>query len=157
MLAGELAAFLEGGCALIVGTVGADGAPHAGRGWGLEVVDGPSGRIRLLLDAADTATLANLDGDAAVAVTGADVRTLHSRQLKGRALGTEPASGADRARAARFCDAMFADIEATDRQPRDLLDQIVPAAYVAVTVAVDAVYDQTPGPGAGAVIPEGAA
>ena len=101
VLSDELAAFLEGGCALIVGTVGADGRPHAGRAWGIEVLDAEAGRLRLLLDAADGPTLANLAGDdPRLACTGADVRTLHSRQLKGRSLGTEPATGADRARAA---------------------------------------------------------
>ncbi len=80
------------------------------------------------------------------------MRTLHSRQLKGRVEAIEPATGADRARAARYCDAFFADIEATDGEPRELLDQIVPAAYVACTVTVDALYDQTPGPGAGAAV-----
>jgi hypothetical protein len=153
VLSDELAAFLEGGCALIVGTVGSDGRPHSGRAWGIEVLDAEAGRLRLLLDAADGPTLANLAGeDPRLACTGADVRTLHSRQLKGRSLGTEPAAGADRARAARYCAAFFADIEATDGQPRELLEQIVPAAYVACTVQVDALYDQTPGPGAGAAV-----
>lgn len=153
VLSAELAAFLEGGCALIVGTVGPDTAPHAGRAWGIEVLDAETGRLRLLLDGADAATLANLAGqDPRIACTGADVRTLHSRQLKGRVEAIAPATGADRARAARYCDAFFADIEATDGEPRELLDQIVPAAYVACTVTVEALYDQTPGPGAGAAV-----
>lgn len=153
MLSAELVAFLEGGCSLIVGTVGTDGRPHAGRAWGIEVLDAESGRLRLLLDAADGTTLANLGGEGArLACTGADVRTLHSRQVKGRSEGTEPATGADRARAARYCDAFFADIEATDGEPRELLDQIVPAAYVACTVTAEAIFDQTPGPGAGACV-----
>ena len=84
------------------------------------------------------------------------MRTLHSRQLKGRAEAIGPATGADRARAARYCAAFFADIEATDGQPRELLDQIVPAAYVACTVTVEALFDQTPGPGAGAAVGAGA-
>jgi hypothetical protein len=148
----ETAAFLESGCALIVGTVGRDASPHAGRAWGLEVVDAASGRVRILLDAADARTLADLVDDPRLAVTGADVRTLHSRQIKGRALGTEPAGGVDRARAARYCAAFFGDVEATDREPRALLEQLVPAAYVVCTVEVDAVYDQSPGPGAGAEV-----
>ena len=153
MLSAELAAFFEGDCSLIVGTVGPDGAPHAGRAWGIEVLDADTGRLRLLLDAADGTTLANLAGAApAIACTGADVRTLHSRQLKGRAEAIEAATGGDRARAARYCDAFSADIDATDGHPRELLDQIVPASYVACTVTVEALYDQTPGPGAGAAV-----
>ena len=35
----ETRAFLESGCGLLVGTVGADGEPHAGRGWGMDVLE----------------------------------------------------------------------------------------------------------------------
>ena len=63
MFSEEMVAFLESGCSLILGTVGADGAPHAGRGWGLDVVDPATGRVRLLLDAADAGTLADLSAD----------------------------------------------------------------------------------------------
>src|SRR5688572_10016749 len=54
----EMTAFLQSGCSLIVGTVGPDGEPHAGRAWGLDVLD-PRGRVQLLLDAADERTLAH--------------------------------------------------------------------------------------------------
>ena len=156
MLSAELVEFLEGGCSQIVATVDAAGDAHAGRAWGIEVLDAVAGRLRLLLDAADARTLANLAGpDPRLACTGADVRTLHSRQVKGRASGVEPATGADRARAARYCDEFFTDIEETDGEPRALLDQIVPAAYVVCTMVVEAVYDQTPGPGAGAALRAG--
>ena len=37
--------FLHGGCSLLVGSVNADGRPHAGRGWGLTVVD--RGRVHV--------------------------------------------------------------------------------------------------------------
>ena len=53
----ETRAFLESGCGLLVATVSADGAPHAARGWGLDVLDvGPPARLRLLLDADDERT-----------------------------------------------------------------------------------------------------
>ena len=85
-------------------------------------------------------------------MTGADVRTLHSRQLKGEVTAVEPARGEDRARSGRYQDAFFTDIEETDGQPRVLLEQIVPAAYLVATIEVEAVFDQTPGPRAGAVV-----
>lgn len=145
-------AFLESGCGLLVGTVAADGAPHAGRGWGLDVLDAGAGRLRLLLDAADEVTLANGAGSGAVAVTAAEVRTLRSLQLKGRVVGIVEAEGTDRARAARYCDELWTAVEETDGEPRELLEQLTPAAYRVALVEVTALFDQTPGPAAGASV-----
>jgi hypothetical protein len=148
----ETVTFLESGCALIVGTVNTDGAPLASRGWGLSVPTDTPSPIRLLLDADDEPTLANLPG--AVALTGVDVRVLHSVQLKGRVVAIEPATARDRERAANFCDDFFGAIEETDGTPRWKPDRLVPSDYVAALVDVDEVYDQTPGPGAGATLEE---
>jgi hypothetical protein len=147
--------FLESGCALIVGTVSADGEPHANRGWGLTVLPGDGNHVRLLLDADDQRALADLARAGAIAITGADVRTLRSVQLKGRFVGSEAADENDRERARRFCDGFFGDVVVTDGTPRELLERLVPDDYVACTIAVDEVYDQTPGPGAGAPLAQG--
>jgi hypothetical protein len=147
-----LSTFLQGGCALIVGTVNDAREPHATRGWGLEVVGGVGRVIRLLLDASDVRCIDDLSSVGLVAVTGADVRTLRSVQVKGRALGIEPSSADDRRRARRFCVAFFLDIVETDGTPIELLERLVPAEYVVCAVEVDELYDQTPGPGAGAPI-----
>jgi hypothetical protein len=149
--------FLESGCALIVGTVNADGEPHANRGWGLTVLPGDGDHIRLLLDADDPRALADLTAAGAIAITGADVRTLQSVQLKGRFVGSEPADDDDRARVRRFCDGFFGDVVAVDGTPRELLERLVPDDYVACTIAIGEVYDQTPGPGAGAPLAQGTA
>ena len=151
-----LVTFLESGCSTIVGTVGPDGEPHASRGWGISVGGGDETTVRLVVDAADTVGLRHLADRGAIALTGGDVRTLHSVQLKGRSLGVEPATDADRARARRYCDEFFADIAQTDGTERDLLERLVPADYAVCLVAVDEVFDQTPGPGAGAPLAAGA-
>lgn len=148
--------FAERGCALIIGTVGADGAPHAARAWGLTLGSGTQGPIRLLLSADDPVTHANLRRADAhggrIAITGADVVTLRSFQLKGRVTAWEPAGPDDEARAERYLDEFFADIEQTDGTSRRLLERLRPAGYVACTVEVDESFDQTPGPGAGAPV-----
>ena len=56
-----------------------------------------------------------------IAVTGADVRTLRSVQLKGTAHDLEPATAADLERSAAFCDAFFADVAATDGIGHELM------------------------------------
>ena len=49
-------ALAERGCALVVGTVGRDGSPHAGRGWGLTLTPASPSPVRLLLDAGEFVT-----------------------------------------------------------------------------------------------------
>lgn len=127
-----------------------EGEPHASRGWGLDVLDDREvATVRVLLDANDAVGLANLADGGAVAITAADIRTLRSIQLKGRAVGTGRAAAGDAERADRYCEAFMADIMDTDGTPRELLERIVPAAYLPCTVVVHEQFVQTPGPGAG--------
>jgi hypothetical protein len=147
----EQTTFLESGCSLILGTVLPDGEPHAGRGWGLDIQP-DTDQVRLLLDAEDSPTVARAAAGGAIAITAADVRTLRSMQLKGRVLSVEVASPEDAARAVRFCEEFFTDIAETDGTPRERTERLVPVGYMACTVAVGHVFDQTPGPGAGALL-----
>ncbi|MBV8951966.1 MAG: hypothetical protein JOZ99_13900 [Actinobacteria bacterium] len=111
-----------------------------------------------MLDGRDELVLDDLmrDGSGhggAVAVTVADVRTLRAVQLKGHALRLEPATPVDVERAARFCDEFITDVSTNDGTPRALLERLVPGRYVACVVAVDGLFDQTPGPRAGVPLP----
>lgn len=151
MLDHETAALLGGGCALIVAAVDADGGPHALRGWGVHVVGDDPLVLHVLLDAHERDAIGHLDRSRPVAVTAADVRTLRSVQLKGRSGGIEPATADDAGRLARYVDAFFGDIEATDGTPRSVLSRLLPdpAELVRLAVEVDDRFDQTPGPSAG--------
>jgi len=151
LLSAETKDFLESGCALIIATVSSIGEPFASRGWGLDVLDG-DGHVRLLLEAADTRVVENLVDTGRIAITAAHVPTLHSMQLKGHFVRTLPVDDRDRQKAARYCDAFFADIEATDGTPRRLLERLRPEDYVACELVIEEFSDQTPGPGAGASI-----
>jgi hypothetical protein len=152
VLAPETTAFLEGGCSLIVGTVGADGAPTAARGWGLTVLAREQAECRLLLDATATRTQDDLRATGVIAVTAADVPTLHALQLKGRVSELGPGTAADSERAAQFAAAFFRDVHETDGTELAVLQQLFPDEFVAVVVQFAEVYDQTPGPHAGAAI-----
>jgi len=151
----ETTAFLMSGCALIIGTVRADGEPHAGRGWGLDVVvdAGDRAEVRLLLDADDLTTIELAAADGAMAITAANVRTLRSVQMKGRSLGLAAPAAGDDERARRYVDQFFTDIEDTDGTSPELLAAFEPSGFVACNVEIVERYDQTPGPGAGAPIP----
>jgi hypothetical protein len=152
MLDAATVAFLEGGCALVVGTVGEAGEPFVSRGWGLTILGDDPPTARLLLAAGDTRTLAHVAEGGRIAVTGTDVPTLRSRQVKGHGIGVEPATDGDRARARRFLDEFTRDVHDTEGTPRRLLDRLAPPDYAACTIVIDEVYDQTPGPGAGAPV-----
>ncbi len=148
MIDEALRAFLERGCALIVGTASPDGAPHAQRAWGCSVV-GPD-RVRLLLDSSDDVLREQLAGGGRIAVTSADVRDLRSVQLKGTVttLEDEP-TPADLDRCAIHNEELFDDIEVSDHYPRVLVERMIPRGYMVAVVVVEELYDQTPGPSAG--------
>jgi len=151
----ETTAFLEGGPALIVGTVDGDGAPTATRAWGLTVLSASDGECRLLLDRSAERALANLAATRVIAVTCADVPSFYSVQLKGELLRLEPATEADRERSGAYVDAFFGDIVRTDGSDLTSLHQMRPNEIVASVVRFDDIFDQTPGPGAGAALPAG--
>jgi hypothetical protein len=147
----DLVDFIESGCATIVGFVTVEGAPFATRAWGTSVVDVDPPRVRLLLGAGALATAGRSGSEPFdIAFTGGDVRTLRSVQVKGTARDLEPAAAADLDRARAYCDAFFDAVCEADGTPRPLMERLAPVDLVACTVDVDEVYDQTPGPGAGA-------
>ena len=156
MLAPETIAFLEGGCGVIVGTVGADGAPHVSRGWGITVTSTDPPEVRLLLDADDTVAAEYLAATGTVAVTAGDVRTLHATQFKGQVSAVEPATADDRDRAARYADEFFGNINAVDGTPLELINTLRAHDYFACTIRVAEMYDQSPGPSAGTRLSEAA-
>ena len=81
------------------------------------------------------------------------MKTLRSIQLKGTVLAIEPGTDADRARAERYADEFFGEVGKVDGTPRELLQQLMARDFVACTVHIVELYDQTPGPGAGASMP----
>jgi hypothetical protein len=147
----ELKAFLESGCATIVGLVTRNGDPFATRGWGSEI-DAARATVRVLVGAGALAAAGRATGEEpfAIALTGGHIVTLRSVQAKGTAVRVEPPTDADLARSARFCDEFFEAVHVTDGTDRALLERLLPADLLAVTVEVDELYDQTPGPRAGA-------
>ena len=148
-------ALVDAGCSLVVGTIGSDGTPRATRAWAATVLDDVAGRLRLLVTADDATSLGNL-GSGQIALTGADVRTLRAVQLKGHVVVVEPATAEDLVTLDAHTDAFFRAVHETDGNPLDLLRRLLPNDVVAVEMIVDEVYDQSPGPGAGAALARGA-
>ena len=149
MFGNELTTMIDDGAGLVVGTVGVDGEPRAARAWSARVLDAGTRRMRIVVGADDPVTVANLVPDAVVALTGADVRTFRSVQLKGRVVTVAEVDATDvavtRVQSNRFLEV----IHATDGNPLDALRRMLPLDVVAIEVVIDEVFDQTPGPDAG--------
>ena len=124
------------GASLVVGTVSADGEPRATRGWAVQVVDERTRRIRVVMGGDDQVSVENLK-NGRVALTGADVRTLRSVQLKGRVVSTEPATPDDILVVADHSGAFFRAVHATDGMPIALLERLLPTTVLAVEFEVD--------------------
>jgi len=145
-----LSCLLEDGVGLLIGTSDAGGVPRGGRGWGVRM-DGQL--LRVVISADDPKLVANLD-QGHVAVTGADVRRLRSAQLKGCVVAVEEPDELDLAAADEHTAAFLTAILETDGTAYELTSRILPRRTLTVVVAVDDGFDQTPGPTAGARIPE---
>jgi len=144
----QVAEQLESPCSLLVGTVAPDGLPDATRGWGVDVL-GPD-RLRVLIAADAPRTLANLSGGGRVALTTTNFRTMVSWQLKGRALLLEAASAADRIYFDEFCAGCLGILVPLHETAEERISRMIPAGVVACEMLVEQVFDQTPGPDAGA-------
>jgi hypothetical protein len=147
----RLEAMAERGYSMIVGTVDDDGAPRATRGWGVKVVDERARRVRFTMSADDEIAVGNLEGRL-VALTGADVRSLQAMQMKGAVVAIGVPDDDDLQRMTAHTENFLAAVEEIDGIPPDLLKRNLPLTVVTVDVVVDELYDQSPGPSAGAAI-----
>lgn len=148
MMDAEVVALLQSPCSLVVATVSQAGVPEAARGWSAEVLDGGA-RLRVLLAAQEAVTHANIAATGAFAVTATEILTHYSVQVKGRASPVEPPTDAERVRVAWFCENVVAALADYHNLPPSTFVRFVPADFVAVTVTVEQLFDQTPGPSAG--------
>lgn len=148
MIEPEVTELIESPCSLIVASADADGLPDAIRGWGVDVL-GPD-RVRVLLAADAERTLANLADGGRIALTTTHFITAVSWQLKGVATAIEAASPADRIRFDAYCSGCLQILSAAQDMPEAVIARLIPADVVACEMVVEQVFDQTPGPGAGA-------
>lgn len=144
-------AMIDAGAGLVVGTVSADGEPRVVRAWATAVLDRDPLRIRVVMGADDETVVGNL-APGVVAVTGADVRTLRSVQLKGRVAAVEPATADDLQLLDEHAGRFFEAVHDVDGLPASLMRRMLPHRVIAFEVAVDETYDQSPGPTAGTTV-----
>lgn len=150
----RLIELLEAGAsASVVGLVTDAGEPFATRAWGVHVLSEAPLRLRALLPAGSLARIGLRAGDRgpfAIALTAADVRTLDAVQVKGTGRDLEVPDREDDTRFDAYSRQLFEAIHRSDGNPIELLHRMAPADRVACTIDVEHVFDQTPGPSAGA-------
>ena len=153
MIEPEVVALLESGASTMIGTVDADGKPAGMHAVGIKILD--DGTLRVAINAEEPEILENLRTTGVVALGATDVPTLRSVQVKGRALAVEPVTAEDRIRAEHYLATFFQAVHDTDGTPLELLARLVPRDLVALVMTVEELYDQTPGPQAGASLMPG--
>ena len=147
MLDAEVVRFLTGPVSAMLGTSDALAVPDVTRVAGVVAVD--DHHLRVLIAAAAGTARANAVVGARAAVIATDITTYRSLQWKGRvvAAGGERTPG-DLAVLHRHVDTFVGASHRVGIAP-ELADRFFPLEVVPIVVAVDELYDQTPGPGAG--------
>ncbi|GMV15177.1 MAG: pyridoxamine 5'-phosphate oxidase family protein [Polyangiaceae bacterium] len=149
MISDALRQLLRGGVSTMLGTRDAQLVPECARAVGC-VVHADGRRLTLFLPQATAArSVANLRDNGQVAVTFSEVPTHRTRQLKGRAVVVREATNAERAIMERYVEAFAKELDIVGLPP-SVSRRIAFLPAHAVEIEVTEVFDQTPGPGAGA-------
>jgi hypothetical protein len=139
---------LESPCSLCIGTVDAANMPLAARAWSVRVSPDRL-HVRTILPG-DAGTIDNLRTNGLLALTATNFATNVSVQIKGHVDVIEPETDEDvRRRLAFIADIKEALLELEGIAP-ELVARLVPPTFVACEMTVEDVFDQTPGPAAGA-------
>jgi hypothetical protein len=145
----DLAAFVGSGVAIGIATCDEALRPSFARGFGPHLsADGTT--LRLCVTAPDgSAVRANLERGCRIAIGFSPPTVARAVQLKGTVESTAELDAADRERMARHLDAFVVEVAHFGISEPLIRRYAAAVECVAVTCAIDEVYDQTPGPNAG--------
>jgi len=147
----EIVDFVESGVSTLVGTRDANLRPHGVRAMGA-IVSSDRRRVTVFLPTVTSArALADLRDNGAIAITFSRPSDHQGIQLKGRVVGTRPATDEDRFVQERYRAAWFEQLHMIG-VPRATSKRWAHWPAIAVELEVDALFLQTPGPGAGEAI-----
>ena len=150
----ELAAFLDAGPAMLGASADESNRPECFRVWGAWLVDD---RLRALVASDAGRTLAGVGDGSRLCFTFTDITSFESVQVKGRAAGAAaPPGPADLERMRRYNDLFSAALRGVGHR-RQLAETMRPLSVFVLEMDVEELYDQTPGPGAGARVAAGLA
>jgi len=151
----SLRSFLDSGVSLVIGTRDAALVPEIVRAWGPRVSDDPRSVTVCVPLATSGKARENLDQNGRIAATASLPTTYRTFQLKGRVIRISEPEAADLAAVNRHRDA-FGRVNRQIGVPREQVEAfwkrelVSSPSLVAVRFVVEAIFDQTPGPSAGA-------
>ncbi len=147
-ISAELAAYLESGLSITVGTRDGELSPDGARAWAVRIDPDGAHLTVFVHGRAAPALLRNLERHPEIAL--AFDRPVDNRacQVKGRFESSRRARPGERAEVERQADGFLAQLEAIGI-PRALTAGWAVWPAVALRLRVTELYEQTPGPGAG--------
>ena len=150
LLSEEIALFLQSGLGIVIGVVGSDGRARTGRALAVRIV-GPD-VIRVIYPAeGNAAVISTALAGGAIAVTLSAPLTNRTIQVKSSACMAEPVTAEDSAATGLQSDAFGDVLAAIGYTPAfvSAFCAISTSELCALSLSVEAAFEQTPGPGAG--------
>ncbi len=148
MITPELARFIESGISVLVGTRDARLRPDCLRAAGVRA-DAAAGTLTIFLPAKTSErALANLADNGRIAVTVTRAIDHRSLQIKGEAVAVRPSSPEERGFIEQYLELLAADWSHVG-VPRKATKSMNYWPAFTVTLRSEALFEQTPGPGAG--------
>jgi hypothetical protein len=154
LLPDDLVRIADTGVIVIVGTRDADRVPEVSRAWGLRVLPECDAPEVCVSSRVCGRTLDNLAYNQQIAVTITSPSSYRSFQVKGRAIETRSIAPADSERIIRHQHAFTEEVVSVGMpEPSAVrlfsIEMEDAAELTNIRVLVEAVFNQTPGPGAG--------
>ena len=148
VLSEAMSSFLESGMSITVATRDGNLAPDGAPAWAARVHEDATGLTLFLYEEAGRRMLRNLEAHPGIAILFDRPSQTRACQVKGMFLSSRKARAAERAEVERQFDALAADLEAIGI-PRAMTAAWKHWPCLAFDVRVTALFEQTPGPGAG--------
>lgn len=152
MLDADLASFVHSGVAVAVATRDENLIPAFTRGWGPEVSGDGRSLTLCVIAPPDSATRANLEANGAIAVGFSPPTIARAVQVKGSIASVREPAPNEVARAERHLDAFCSEVVQIGVPAELPRRMFLRDDFVSVTLSVQEVFDQSPGPNAGRLL-----
>lgn len=149
LLSDEVVAFLSSGVSLLVGTRDAHHRPACGRAVGLRIEPDRAHVTVFLSDATSERMIRDLHDNGHMALVASEIISHRTLQLKGVAEHVAPAVASERALLDDYV-ARFGEVLEMVGLPLHITRRVNTWPATAVRLRVRELFEQTPGPGAGA-------
>lgn len=149
LISDELAAFLESGLSINLATRDDDLQPDGAPAWAATVHEDRSYMTVFVLETSARAMMKNLKRHPEIAVVFDQPSTHRACQVKGQLTASRKARATERDEVMRQKECFLVDLEHIGI-PRAMTTQLVDWPCMALELRVEQVFEQTPGPGAGA-------